>query len=718
MAKRTFLILIISMCCLNLKVKADEGMWLPLLIDRLNYIDMQKMGCHLTADEIYSVNNSSIKDAIVAINDGMCSGEMVSAEGLLLTNHHCAYTYIQNHSTTEQDYMKTGFWALNKNEELRNDRLTVSFLIKIEDVSGKILPYINDKMSETERANVVDSLSSIIVKESIKRTAYTAKVLPFFEGNEYYLFVTETYKDIRLVGAPPASIGNFGGDTDNWMWPREKGDFAFFRIYTSPNGEPAEYSKKNVPYKPKKYLPISIKGVKKDDFAMILGYPGTSDRFMTSYGVNLALEKYDPSIVKIREKRLSLWDENMKASEEVRIQYASKYLIISNYYKYYIGQIEQLKKLKIYDKKVEIEKAFTTWYSGNPKLKEKYGVVLDEIEKAYINIEKYTIPSVYYREAIIRGVEIIGFANTYEELHKQLKLADDDDAINKLTQSLTYAAKQYFKNYNMETDKKVCTAMMEMFYKNVPKEFHPDVFSTIQKKYNGIISAYVEEMYNKSIFVSKDKILEFMIRPDYKKLDKDLAYITMTSFYNKYKDISDLYNNAKLELTKGNRLFVAGIMEMNKNKKYYPNANSTMRLTYGKVTDYSPNSSTFYRYYTTLDSLIVKENPKNPDFEVPGKLKQLYENKDYGKYASDGVMNVDFITNNDVTGGVSGAPVINGDGELTGIVFDINWEATSVPILFDENYQRSISVDIKYVLFIVDKYAGATNIIKELDIRE
>jgi hypothetical protein len=473
-----------------------------------------------------------------------------------------------------------------------------------------------------------------------------------------------------------------------------------------------------VPYKPIKYLPISIKGVKKDDFAMVLGYPGTSDRCMTSYGVNLALEKYNPSIVKIREKRLFLWNEDMKASEEVRIQYASKYSIISNYYKYYIGQTEQLKKLKIYDKKVEIEKAFTAWYNSDPKLKAKYGNVLNEIEKAYVNIEKYTIPYVYYKEAIIRGVEMIGFSNTYEELHKQLKLAAGDDTINPLTQSLTYAAKQYFKNYNMETDKKICIAMMEMFYKDVPEEFYPDVFTTIQKKYNGVISAYVGEMYNKSIFASKDKIMEFMIKPDYKKLDKDIAYITMISFFSKYKYISDLYTYAKLELIKDNRLLVSGIMEMNKNKKYYPNANSTMRLTYGKVTDYSPNSSTVYSYYTTLDSLVAKANPQNPDFEVPAKLKQLYENKDYGKYASDGTMNVNFITNNDVTGGVSGAPVINGDGELTGLVFDINWEATSVPIMFDENYQRTICVDVKYILFIIDKYAGATNIIKELDIKE
>ncbi|MFH0867436.1 MAG: S46 family peptidase [Bacteroidota bacterium] len=718
MAKKIFLLVIASFLCFGISVKADEGMWLPLLLDRLNSVDMQKMGCKLTAEEIYSVNNSSLKDAIVAINNGYCSGFTVSGEGLMLTNHHCAYNYIQNHSTVEKDYLTNGFWAMDKNEELRNDKLNVSFLIKIEDVSGKILPFITDKMSEIERTTVVDSITSLLEKEAIKGTTYGAKVLSFFEGNEYYMFITETYKDVRLVGAPPESIGKFGADTDNWMWPRHTGDFALFRVYMSPDGAPAEYSKKNIPYKPKKYLPISLKGVKKDDFAMVLGYPGTSDRFMTSYGVKLALDKYNPSIVKIREKRLALMNDDMKASDEVKIQYAAKYATIANYYKYYIGQSDQLQKLGIYDKKVAIEKAFTEWYSSDASLKQKYSDALSEIEKAYNNIGKYTVPYIYYKEAIIRGIEILSYANTFEEIYKQMKLEVDEEALNKLTQSLTYAAKLYFKNYNLETDKKICKAMLEMFNEDVAKEYLPDVFTTIQKKYKSDISAYVEDLYSKSIFASKDKILEFLTKPDYKKLDKDMGYVAMTSFYNKYKDVMELYNNAKLELTKGNRLFVAGIMDMNSDKKYYPNANSTMRLTYGKVTDYSPNPSTKYNYFTTLDQMIAKEDPKNPEFEIPSKLKQLYKNKDFGKYATDSVVPLCFITNDDVTGGVSGAPVINGNGELIGIVFDINWEATSVPILFDENYQRTIAVDIKFVLFIIDKYAGASNIIKELNIIE
>ena len=486
----------------------------------------------------------------------------------------------------------------------------------------------------------------------------------------------------------------------------------------SPDGGPADYSKKNIPYKPKYYLPISLKGVKKDEFAMVLGYPGTSDRFMTSYGVKVTTDKYNPSIVKIREKKLSLMSEDMKTNEKIKIQYAEKYASSSNYYKYYIGQTEQLQKLKIYDKKLAIEKAFTIWYNSDPKLKEKYIGVLSDIEKDYEIIGKYTIPYLYYKEAVIRSIEILSYANTYEELYKQLKLAVDDEAITKLTQSLTYSSKLFFKNYNMPTDKKICTALLQMFYNDVPKEFHPEVFATIQKKYKNDITAFVNDMYDKSIFASKDKILDFLTKPDYKLLDKDIGYIAMESFYNKYKDVTDLYNNAKLELTKVNRLYVEGMMEMNKDKKYYPNANSTMRLTYGKITDYSPNSTTSFNYYTTLDELIAKEDPKNPDFEVPSKLKLLYDSKDYGKYSTDGKMYVDFNTNNDVTGGVSGSPVINGDGELIGLVFDINWEATSVPILFDENYQRTIAVDIKYVLFIIDKYAGATNIVKELTLKE
>jgi Peptidase S46 len=718
MNKKILLVFLVSSLFLSLKVKADEGMWLPLLINRLNYVDMQKMGCHLTAEEIYSANNSSLKDAIVSFNNGGCSGVMVSAEGLFFTAHHCGEGYIQSHSSVDKDYLANGFWAMEKAEELRNDKISATFLIRIEDVTGKILPYVNDKMPETQRQAIIDSISTALEKTAIKGTTYNGKVLSFFEGNEYYLFVTETYKDVRLVGAPPITIGQFGGDTDNWMWPNEGGDFSLFRVYMSPDGGPADYSKKNIPYKPKHFLPVSIKGIKKDEFAMAMGYPGTTDRFMASYGVKVATDKYNPSIVKIRDKKLSIMTEDMKASPEVNIQYAEKYLNCSNYYKYFIGQTEQLKKLNVYEKKLEIEKAFTTWYNSNPKSKEKYGKALGDLEKAWDNVGKYTIPYMYYREAIIRGIEIIKYANTYEELYKQSKLNVDEEAMTRLSQSLTYNAKIFFKSYNMPTDKKICLAMLNMFYADVPKEFHPDIYATIQRKYKNDVGAFVNELYDQSIFASKDKILDFLITPDYKKLDKDPGWIAMESFYNKYEEISVAYNNARLELIKGNRLFVEGIMEMNKDKKYYPNANNTMRLTYGKVTDYNPNSTTNLNYFTTLDELIAKEDPKNPDFIVPSKLKLLYQNKDYGKYATDGKIHTCFITNDDITGGVSGGAVIDGDGNLIGIVFDLNMESTGATISFDANYQRTICLDIKYALFLIDKYGGATNIIKELTLKE
>ena len=486
----------------------------------------------------------------------------------------------------------------------------------------------------------------------------------------------------------------------------------------SPSGGPADYSKKNVPYIPKHFLPISLKGVKKDDFTMVLGYPGTTDRFMTSFGVKLALDQINPTIVKIREKKLSLMKEDMNSKEEINIQYASKYAVSANYYKYYIGQSQILQKLKVYDKKKEIEAEFTKWIEQDPNRKQKYGNALDIISKAYDEIGKYNMSFWYFKEAITRGSEIITYANSFEEYCKELKLSVDEDKLFKMNQNLSYTAKQYFKNFNLETDKKQFIALVSMFFQNVPKEQLPEIYNTIQKKYKGDVKLFADELYEKSIFATKDKILDFLLKPDYKKMEKDIAYTTMQSFYTKYKEIFDVYNAAKTHLERGNRLFVAGIMEMKKDKKLYPNANSSMRLTYGKVSDYNPSADIKYSYYTTLDELITKGETNNPDFTVPAKLKELYKAKDFGRYGENGVMKTCFISNNDVTGGNSGAPVINGDGELVGICFDINWEATSVPIAFDPELQRSINLDIRYMLFIIDKFAGATNLLNEMTIKK
>ena len=593
MKKFLFILLMIWLSIIGSKVKADEGMWLPLFIERLNYVDMQKMGCHLTPEEIYSVNNASLKDAIVVLNNGQCSGFMVSDQGLFLTNHHCARSYIQNHTTLEKDYLLNGFWASEMYDELRNDKLTASFLIRMEDVTNKILPYLNENITEAKRITVIDSISLVLIKNATVGTSYTAKVLPFFEGNEYYLIVNEVFKDVRLVGAPPDAVGEFGNQSDNWKWPRHVGDFTFFRIYSGPDGKPANYSKKNIPLKSKKYLPLSTKGIKKGDFTMSLGYPYKTDRFITSFGVKVSSEKLIPYFLDIRKNLLATMKKEMDADPEINIKYTAKYYTIDNYYKYYVAQSEQLQKFNIYNKKVAIEEALKNWINSDDSKKLAYGTLLTDLEKGYKKIGELTTPMVCYRQAILNPIELFSYANTFNDLLKQLKATPiDQEAVNKLTQSLTYAAKIYFKSYNMETDKKICAEMLALFAKHVPAEYYPEIWATtIEKKYKNNISSFVNDLYENSIFANRDKVIEFLTQPEYKKLEKDIAYTSMLSFYDRYAKISDIYKNETYDISKGNRLFTKAIMEMNKDKVFYPNANGTMRLTYGKITDYTPNLS-------------------------------------------------------------------------------------------------------------------------------
>jgi hypothetical protein len=718
MFKKIFFFITVFITVLGSISRADEGMWLPLFIERLNYVDMQKMGLHLTADEIYSVNHSSMKDAIVQFGNG-CTGEIISDQGLIITNHHCGYGSIQANSTVEYDYLTNGFWAKSKEEELANDGLTVTFLIRIEDVTQQVLGTLSDTMSETSRAKKIETLTDKLKAEAVKNTHYTASVKSFFDGNEYYLFVYEVFKDVRLVGAPPSSLGKFGGDTDNWMWPRHTCDFSMFRVYADADGNPAEYSKNNIPLKPKYSLPISISGYKPDDFAMILGYPGTTDRFLTSYGVKLALEESNPSIVKIRDKKLSIIKADMNASPEVRIKYASKYQSTSNYWKYYIGQSKGLVHLKIADVKRTIETNFRTWVNSSSANKARYGEALTDIETAYAELTKYTKTKYYFLEGLLRGCEIIGFAGRFENLFDEfIKDKPDNDKIVKAVTALKAATTKYFKDYDAPTDQKLFAAMLEMFYNDVPAEYHPDIFSSITKKYNNDFGKYAADVFARSMFADQKKTEAFLANPDKKLLEKDPGFKMMISVMKRYHEVSDKITNATNLLSRGNRLFVAGLKEMDPNKKYYPNANSTMRLTYGKILDYYPADAVHYNYFTTLKGVIDKEDSTNDEFIVPAKLKQLYKNKDYGRYAENGEMNVCFLTNNDITGGNSGSPVINGDGQLIGLAFDGNWEAMANNIVYNPELQRTICVDIRYVLFIIDKYAGATNLIKEMNLVE
>ncbi|MEZ5147101.1 MAG: S46 family peptidase [Bacteroidales bacterium] len=715
--KSRILFLMIVLLGIQPLARADEGMWLPIFIERLNYTDMEKMGLQLTPEEIYSVNNSSLKDAVAIFGRG-CTSEVISDQGLLLTNHHCGYGQIQEHSSVEHNYLKDGFWAMSFEEELPNPGLTASFLIRIEDVTDKVLETLNNDMTEKERTEAVRKVSGELSKAAEEGTHYNASVRSFFEGNEYYLFVYEVFRDVRLVGAPPSSIGKFGADTDNWMWPRHTGDFSIFRVYTDKDGNPADYAEDNVPMKPKHHLPVSIAGVKEGDFSMIMGYPGSTERYMTSYGVKMALDISNQTIVDVRDVKLKIMMEDMEADEAIRIKYASKYARIANYWKYYIGQTKGLKRLKVYDKKVALENQFTEWMDGNQHNKDKYADALPLIKDAYEGISKYELARIYQSEAIMRGSEIIGLASRFSNLKKELEADEvNQENVDKQVQRMKDMLPDYFKDYNLPTDKKLLAAMMKMYYENVPADQQPAYIKEIHKKFKGNFDAYADMVFEKSVFTTSDKVMAFLDDPSAKKLDKDPAYMAAKEFNNFYfenirPETMDYYD--KLDI--GNRLFIAGLREMQPNKKFYPDANFTMRLTYGQVLDYYPADAVHYNYFTTMKGIMEKEDPNNWEFVVPEKLKQLYKAKDFGRYGEGEVMKVCFLTNHDITGGNSGSPVMNANGELIGLAFDGNWEAMSGDIVFEPEIQRTINVDIRYVLFIIDKYAGCTRLINEMDI--
>jgi hypothetical protein len=700
-------------------LRADEGMWLPMLIKRLNYADMQAHGLQLSADEIYSVNQSSLKDAIVVLNGGSCTAEMISGQGLFLTNHHCAYGAIQDNSSTDHDYLTDGFWAMAMKQELPANGMTAGFLIEMRDVTDMVLGEISITSSGAERASAVANAVQA-AKDKIQSEVeahYNIVIRPFFEGNEYYAFVYETFRDVRLVGAPPSAIGKFGGDTDNWMWPRHTGDFSLMRVYMGPDGKPADYSEDNVPYQPKHFLPVSLDGVSKGDYAMIMGYPGSTDRFLSSYGVQQELTIHQPNTVKIRETRLALMKEDMDASDAIRIKYASKYAGVSNYWKYFIGQQRGLKRLKVEEKKEAEEAAFMKWVNQNDDRKAIYGNVLTDWNEAFTASNEAVLYRTYLFECVF-GSEAILMAYRSSGLAAALNNEEQSaEAIAAAASEVKSRAEKFYKDYNMPTDQKITAALLKFFYDDVPSHMQPEFFRTHVAKSKGNFTALAEKMYAKSIFRSKESLYAFLDAPSAKVLQKDLVYQFMEGFLNHYRG-EVAANSAPMfdKIDNANRLYVHGLREMNQNKNYYPNANSTMRLTYGNVLDYYPADAVYFNFFTTLDGVMEKEDPNNDEFIVPDRLKELYQAKDFGPYGQDGTLRVCFLTNTDITGGNSGSPVINGNGELIGCAFDGNWEAMSGDIAFEPELQRTIAVDIRYVLFIIDKYAGADHLIKEMKI--
>lgn len=697
----------------SLPSKCDEGMWIPLLLKEQNIEKMQKMGLKLSAEDIYSINKSSLKDAIVIFGGG-CTGELISDQGLLITNHHCGFRNIQSHSSVENDYLSNGFWAMRKDEELPNPGLKVRFLVRMENVTQQVLEGVTKDMNENQRHTLIESNIDKIEKIAKEDNNYEAYIEPFFYGNEYYLFVNQVFKDVRLVGAPPSSIGKFGGDTDNWMWPRHTGDFSLFRIYADKNNNPAEYSKDNVPYKPKKHLTISTKGVKEGDFTFVFGYPGSTTQFITSHEVDLIQNKINPANIESRRAILDVYESFMNQDDKVRIQYAAKHASIANAWKKWIGENRGLIRLDAIAKKQALENQFIQ------NVDSEYKDLISEFKNTYNSYAKYLIASETFFETFYK-VELVGLVRSFNSFYETVSSNPDDlDEINSHKERLKSRISSFFKDYYMPIDKKITSIMLEKYRKNTNEEFHPTIYKTLTDEYKNNYEGFSEYLFNQSMFDEEEKMIQFVENftiADTSVILKDVFYKLVKQYIVTYQNhIVKPMNIYSSRLDSLYRLYV-GQMLKDKSKILYPDANSTLRITYGKVSTYEPSDAVTYHYYTTLDGVIEKSKYKEiGDYQIPGKLKQLYEKKDFGDYAENGKIHIAFTATNHTTGGNSGSPVLNAYGELIGVNFDRNWEGTMSDIMYDPSKCRNISLDIRYVLFIIDKYAGAKHLIDEMSI--
>ncbi len=714
--KKFFIIIISFLIVCAGTIKADEGMWIPLLLKKYNIKDMQAMGFKLTADDIYSINQASMKDAVMIFGGG-CTGELVSDKGLILTNHHCGFGWIQYHSTLESDYLTNGFWAMNNKEELVNPGLSVTFLVRMEDVSTQVLKGVTDDMIEIKREKTIAGNIKKIAKKATEGTHYKAIIKPFYFGNEYYMFVNEVYTDVRLVGAPPSAIGKFGGDTDNWMWPRHTGDFSVFRIYADKNNKPADYSVDNVPFKPKKHFPISMKGVKKNDFTMVFGYPGSTQQYLTSHAISLITKTMNPHKINIRQKRIDVISADMDSDPSIRLKYASKYAGISNAWKKWQGENRGLRRLNAIKKKKELEKQFQNWTLKDPYKAKKYGKIISKYKSLYKRISPYQLAENYIFEAAF-GIEILRFSGKFRKLVLATDREVGDDDLTKIKEQLKIEVERFFKDYNQPTDQRLFAILLKLYYENVDKDFHIEAFRTIRTEYDKSFGKYGKFIYSKSMFANKKKLLKFIDNYTVEAVEEirtDPAYNLYNSFVKIYlEEITEAKSMLSGKIDRLNRTYINGLREMQTDKIFYPDANFTLRVAYGKVDDYEPRDGVRYRHYTTLEGIIEKDNPDIYDYRVPEKLKELYENKDYGEYAENGELHVAFTATNHTTGGNSGSPVINGSGHLIGINFDRNWEGTMSDIMYDPTQCRNITLDIRYALFIIDKFAGAGYLLDEM----
>lgn len=712
MKKKLLLIgLAISMIMPNLF--ADEGMWLPLLLKKKE-ADMQKNGMRISAEDIYNVNNASLKDAVMLFGTG-CTGEFVSNQGLLLTNHHCGYSFIVSHSTVERDYLTNGFWAMSREEELPCRGLTITRLVYMEDVTSRVLEGVGDDMTEEKRQTLIEANIEKVKAKATEGNHYTAVIKPFYYGNQYFMYVNEVFKDVRLVGAPPSNIGKFGGDTDNWMWPRHTGDFSVFRVYADKDGKPAEYSKDNVPYTPKKHLKINIKGVNEGDFTFVFGYPGTTKQFLTSDAVDYVQNVEDPTRIKLRTARLDVYNRAMNESPAQRLRYASKVASVANGWKKWQGEVRGLKRLNAIEKKKAFEKDFNAWAENNAKYKN----VLSELKATYAEMERANMSYTYLNEAVFASDLMV----QVRKLGVVIASSDEASLGNNVLKFYAELLKHYANDYknHRRVDKEIFVRAMSIFYNDYAKENYAWLRDIVNKDYNDNAEAYFDYVYENSLLTSPEKaakIFENFSKKNIKKLEKDPAFKLFTPIWMQYmeKDRFELafYDN---KLDSLYRVYVDGIMKKDTKKEFYPDANLTLRGAYGNIKTYQPKDAITYEAFSTIEGIMEKENPEIYDYVVEPKLKQLYEKKDYGIYANEkGELPVAFIASNHTTGGNSGSPVLDKDGNLIGINFDRNWEGTMSDIMYDPSQCRNISLDIRYCLFIIDKFAGASHLIGEMDL--